>query len=145
VDTHPVQRRSGRRGVGSAYYLHFINRTRDVAAIAEVSKLVVRADYWFTTPAIFIQPITGFAMVSMAGYSWKEDWLLGTYALFVLAGVCWLPVVWIQIQMAKIAADCKSELPQNYWRLTHMWERLGMIAFPAMLIILGLMVFKPTT
>ena len=47
-------------GFGSAYYLYFINRTRNIAAIAEVSKLVVRADYWFTTPAILLQPITGF-------------------------------------------------------------------------------------
>ncbi len=132
-------------GFGSAYYLYFINRTRNVAAIAEVARLVVRADYWFTAPAILVQPITGFAMVSMSGYSWKEPWLLGTYALFVLAGVCWLPVVWMQIRMAKIAADCKNELPQKYWQYARMWERLGMIAFPAMLIVFGLMVFKSGT
>ena len=50
-------------GFGSAFYLFYINRTRNITAIAEVSKLVVRADYWFTTPAVIIQPITGLAMV----------------------------------------------------------------------------------
>lgn len=84
-------------------------------------------------------------MVSMSGYSWQEEWLLGTYALFVLAGVCWLPVVWMQIQMAKIAAVCKNELPQKYWQYACIWERLGIIAFTAMLIVFGLMVFKPNT
>lgn len=134
-------------GFGSAFYLYFINRTRNVAAIAEVSRLVVRADYWFTTPAILIQPATGAAMVYLGGYSFHEPWLLGTYALFVLAGISWLPVVWMQIQMAKMAHTAmtnQTELQSDYWRYAHLWERLGMIAFPAMLIVYGLMVFKPT-
>ena len=133
-------------GFGSAYYLYLINRTRNVVAIAEVSKLVVRADNWFTTPAVIIQPVTGFAMVSMAGYSPMEVWLIGTYTLFILAGACWMPVVWLQIKMAKmarIAADSNTNLPQQYWRYACLWERLGLVAFPAMLIVYGLMVFKP--
>ena len=133
-------------GFGSAFYLFYINRTRNVVAIAEVSKLVVRADYWFTFPAVLIQPLSGFAMVAMASYSYTEAWLIGTYALFALAGMCWLPVVWMQIEMAKIAADNINnlELPEKYWRYARTWQRLGWVAFPAMLIIYGLMVFKPT-
>lgn len=134
-------------GFGSAFYLYFINRSKNVTAIAEVSRLVVRADYWFTTPAILIQPITGFAMVAMAGYSLTEAWLVASYALFALAGVCWLPVVWLQIKMAamaKVAADSSTDLPQRYWHFAHIWMLLGMIAFPSMLIIYAMMVFKPT-
>ena len=133
-------------GFGSAFYLYFINRSKNVTAIAEVSKLVVRADYWFTTPAVIIQPLTGFMMVSMAGYSLTESWLVATYALFVLAGLSWLPVVWLQIQMAKMArgaADRSTDLPQRYWRFSHIWMMLGMIAFPSMLVVYGMMVFKP--
>ena len=133
-------------GFGSAFYLYFTNRTRNVAAIAEVSRLVVRADYWFTTPAVIIQPVSGFAMASIAGYPLTQSWLLATYVLFVLAGLSWLPVVWLQIQMAKMAkgsAGNNTALPQTYWRYAIIWERLGMIAFPAMLIVYGLMVFKP--
>lgn len=134
-------------GFGSAFYLYFINRSRNVAAIAEVSRLVVRADYWFTAPTVIIQPVSGFALISMAGYSSTETWLLATYALFILAGIWWLPVVWLQIQMAKIAMmamDNNTELPQRYWRYAIIWERLGMLAFPSMLIVYGLMVFKPS-
>jgi uncharacterized membrane protein len=133
-------------GFGSAFYLYFINRTKNVPAIAEVSRLVVRADYWFTAPTVIIQPISGVAMVSMASYSFTESWLVATYALFVLAGVSWLPVVWLQIKMAamaKSAASSNSELPSSYWRYARIWERLGMVAFPATLIIYGMMVLKP--
>lgn len=134
-------------GFGSAFYLFFVNRTRNVAAIAAVSKLVVRADYWFTTPAVIAQPITGFAMASMAGYPMTGTWLLATYALFILAGASWLPVVWLQIKMEKMAeaaAENKTDLPPRFWRYAHIWTLLGVIAFPATIIVYGLMVFKPS-
>lgn len=135
-------------GFGSAFYLYFTNRSRSVAAIAEVSRLVVRADWWFTTPAIIIQPLSGLALATMAGYSLTDTWLMVTYVLFALAGAAWLPVVWMQIQMAKMArhaADHQIELEPRYWRYALLWERLGMLAFPAMLAIYGLMVFKPSS
>lgn len=134
-------------GFGSAFYMYFVNRTRNVAAIAEVSQLVVRADWWFTTPTIIIQPLSGFALVSIGGYSLTETWLVATYILFILAGAWWLPVVWLQIQMARMAkasAAAQNELPQKYWRYALYWERLGEMAFPAMLVVYGMMVLKPT-
>ncbi len=133
-------------GFGSAFYLFFINRTRHVDAIAEVSRLVVRADWWFTAPTVIIQPISGFMLASMAGYTLVEPWLLATYVLFLLTGAWWIPVVWLQIQMAKlarIAADSDTALPELYWRYASRWETLGKLAFPSMLIVYALMVFKP--
>ncbi len=133
-------------GFGSAFYLYFINRSRNIAAIAEVSRLVVRADYWFTTPAIFVQPITGIALVSLGGYSLTEAWLLVTYALFILAGICWLPVVWLQVRMRDMAHEAVQNgdrLPSSYWLYAKWWTALGMIAFPAMLAVFALMVFRP--
>lgn len=133
-------------GFGSAFYLYFTHRSRNPQAIAEVVRLVVRADYWFTAPAIFIQPLTGFAMVSLAGYSLAQPWLLWALVLYGLAGVCWLPVVWLQIRMAGIAKACAADntpLPIRYWQYARYWEWLGYPAFLAMLAIYGLMVFKP--
>lgn len=133
-------------GFGSAFYLYFINRTRNVAAIAEVARLVVRADWWFTTPAVLIQPLTGFAMLSISGLPLDQAWLLATYGLFVLAGACWVPVVWLQIRMAKLAraaADGNTPLSDRYWRDARVWTILGAIAFPAMVAVYALMVFRP--
>ncbi len=133
-------------GFGSAFYLFFIHRTRNVQAIASVSRLVVRADYWFTTPAVIVQPLTGLAMASMAGYSFSQGWLQWTIALYVLAGACWLPVVWLQIRMARIADIARfkqADLPAAYWTCARYWEILGYPAFIAMLCVYGLMVFKP--
>ena len=133
-------------GFGSAFYLYFIHRTRNTQAIAEVARLVVRADIWFTTPAIIIQPLTGYAMISLTGNPVTQDWLLWTYGLYALAGVCWLPVVWLQLRMADmatLAATTHSTLPALYWRYARNWEWLGYPAFIAMLGVYWLMVFKP--
>jgi len=133
-------------GFGSAFYLYFIHRTRNVQAIAEVSRLVVRADFWFTTPAVLIQPISGIALASIAGYSLTQNWLVWTFILYSLAGLCWLPVVWLQIQMARMAMQAQKQqeaLPARYWQYTRYWEWLGYPAFLAMLAVYVLMVFKP--
>lgn len=133
-------------GFGSAYYMFFVNRAENIAAQAVVTRLVVRADWWFTTPTIIIQPITGFAMAHLAGFPLTTPWLAASLALFVLAGACWLPVVWLQIRMtalAQEAAQSKAKLPEAYWRYARQWEYLGYPAFVTMLGVFYLMVAKP--
>ena len=133
-------------GFGTAFYLYTVNRTRNLQAIVEVSRLVVLADWCFTTPTIIIQPLTGFAMVYMAGWPLSTPWIMWTLVLYVLAGLCWLPVVWLQLRlrdMAKQALANGTELPELYWRYAKRWEILGYPAFIAMMVIYYLMVFKP--
>jgi uncharacterized membrane protein len=134
-------------GLGSAFYMFFTNRSRVVQAQAVVCALVVRADWWFTTPAVVLQPLTGLLMVYLAGFPLTTPWLMVSIALYALAGVCWLPVVWLQIRMAalaKHAAATGQALPAEYWRYARWWERLGYPAFAAMAVVFYLMVNKPT-
>uniref|UniRef100_UPI003341A756 DUF2269 family protein n=1 Tax=Castellaniella defragrans TaxID=75697 RepID=UPI003341A756 len=134
-------------GFGSAFYLFFTNRTRSVPAIAAVSRLVVRADWWFTTPAVIFQPLSGLWLAYAAGWAWSTPWVAVSIALYVVAGLCWLPVVWIQVRLNRIATDAAQHglevLPAPYWRLARIWESLGYPAFIAMLAVYFLMVVKP--
>ena len=133
-------------GLGSAFYMFFANRSDSVAAQAVVSRLVVRADWWFTTPCIFIQPITGLAMTYMAGWPLTTPWIALSLGLYVLAGVCWLPVVWLQIRMAAMANHAyqhNQPLPSLFKRYQLRWEALGYPAFAAMAVTYYLMVNKP--
>lgn len=133
-------------GFGTAYYLAFANRERDVAALAVVTRLVVRADWWFTTPAVIVQPVTGLWLAHLAGWSWTTPWLLASIVLYLLSGACWLPVLWLQLRMksmAQRAAAERAELPPDYWRFARWWEALGYPAFGAMLVVFYLMVAKP--
>jgi len=133
-------------GFGSAFYLFFMHRTKDQQAITQVIKLVVRADKWFTFPAIIIQPITGFVMIHLAQYPIKQTWIISALALYVFSGLCWIPVYFLQLRMRDIAIHASTNnmpFPDIYWRYAKYWERLGYPAFIAMLLIFGLMVFKP--
>lgn len=111
-----------------------------------MSRLVVRADWWFTTPAVIFQSLSGLWLAHAAGWPLDSRWLLWSQGLFALAGACWLPVVWLQIRMARMAAAANlagSVLPPAYRRYARYWERLGYPAFCAMLAVYWLMVNKP--
>lgn len=133
-------------GLGSAFYMFFASRTRDAHAVAVVVRYVVIADWAFTTPTIVIQPLTGFYLVHLANFPITSQWIVASFALYLLAGACWLPVVWMQIRMRDMARQATAdggELPDRYWRLLRWWVALGIIAFLALVAVFYLMVAKP--
>jgi uncharacterized membrane protein len=133
-------------GFGSAFYMYFVNRSGNVQAQAVVARLVVRADTWFTAPAVVVQPLTGVALAHMAGWPLNTPWLATSALLYAVAGACWLPVVVLQLRMARLAHTAASQgtaLAPSYARLSRWWEALGYPAFLAMLAVYHLMVNKP--
>lgn len=133
-------------GFGSAFYMFFANRNGNLAAQVVVSRLVVRADWWFTTPTVIVQPLSGIWLARQAGWPLSTPWVALSLGLFALAGLCWLPVVVLQIRMAAVAAQAHAAgapLPASYWRDARLWERLGYPAFIAMVSVFFLMVNKP--
>jgi len=135
-------------GFGTAFYLFFANRSGNLQAQAVVSRLVVRADWWFTTPAVVVQPASGLFLAHLAGWPLTTPWLALSIALFILTGMLWLPVVWLQLRMAamaRAAADNGGVLPDAYRRYARRWEALGYPAFVAMLAVFYLMVAKPAS
>ena len=133
-------------GIGSAFYMLLTSLSRDVRATAVVVRHVVLADWLFTTPTIIIQPLTGFYLIHLAGYPLTSRWIMWTIALYLLAGACWLPVVWLQIRMRGFAQDAVkagTELPPIYWRYLRYWVLLGIPAFLSLVVVFYLMVAKP--
>ena len=133
-------------GLGSAFYMFFASRTRDVRATAIVVRYVVIADWAFTTPTIILQPLTGFYLIHLAGFPLNAAWIVWSIVLYLLAGACWLPVVWMQIRMRDMAADAvrnSAQLPAKYWSYLRTWVALGIVAFLALVAVFYLMVAKP--
>ena len=90
-------------GLGTAFHGFLAFRTKDARVVAAVGRSVVLADWLFTAPAVVIQPVTGVTMALMASVPLLSGWLLLSIALYVLVGACWLPVVWLQIELRRIA------------------------------------------
>ena len=133
-------------GLGSAFYKWMADRSGELSNIAVTNRHVVLADWLFTTPTIIIQPLTGLWMAYLANIPLTTPWISFGLALYVFAGLCWLPVVWMQIcmrDMATKAVETQTELPQLYWHYARLWFWLGVPAFIAMMLVVFLMVFKP--
>lgn len=134
-------------GIGTAFFMFFTNRSGDVRAIAVVTRWVVRADWLFTATTVIFQPASGLMMMSLAGIPLSATWIWLSFALYFVAGACWLPVVWIQVQMRNMAREAAwtgaPMLPVRYWRYERVWVLLGIPAFTALVIVFWLMVAKP--
>lgn len=101
-------------GIGTTFQMVLAWRAQNSQTIAHVSSGVVIADWLFTTPAGVIQPLSGLALIYLQCWSLSEPWLLATYGLYVLAFLCWAPVVHLQIRirdLTRIAAKSNAPIP----------------------------------
>lgn len=133
-------------GLGIAYFMWMAHRTGDAALIAATARVVVIADALFTASAVLVQPVSGALLAWVLGYRLGEPWLIASLALYVLVGLCWLPVVGIQLKLrnlARAAAEAGSELPASYHRLFRIWFLLGWPAFLGVIAIFALMIWRP--
>jgi len=133
-------------GMGTAFFMWMSHRSSDVVVIARTARITVLADWLFTTPAVIVQPISGIALMQIAGFSLRSSWLLSALVLYCVAGACWLPVVALQLRVRSLAERALREgkpLPPQYHRCMRWWFALGWPAFAAVLATFWLMVAKP--
>jgi uncharacterized membrane protein len=122
------------------------HRTREPRLIAHVAATVVLADCFFTATAVVVQPVTGAWLMHLMGWSLGEGWIVLSLGLYVMVGLFWLPVVFIQIRMRDLAlkaAAANAALPDAYRRLFRVWLACGFPAFGAVLAIVWLMLARP--
>lgn len=133
-------------GTGIAFFMLMAHLSRNAAFVARTAGVVVQADMLFTATAVAIQPVTGYLLMRELGIPFSEGWLALSLGLYALAGVFWLPVVWIQARMRDLAREAVStgtELPESYHRLFRIWFIFGFPGFGAVLAIIWLMIAKP--
>jgi uncharacterized membrane protein len=133
-------------GIGSAFYMLAASLNRDPRVVLLVVRYVVIADWIFTATTVVIQPVTGFYLAHLAGMPLSNRWIVWSTLLYLVAGACWLPVVWLQIRMrelARVAVAGGTALPPLYWRYLRIWVALGIPAFLALVVVFYLMVAKP--
>ncbi|EJZ18155.1 DUF2269 domain-containing protein [Rhizobium sp. Pop5] len=134
-------------GAGIAFFMVMAHRTRDPIVIAHVAGTVVIADTVFTATAAILQPVTGYLLARSIGWDLWEGWIALSLLLYVVTGLFWLPVVWIQIRLrdlARAAASSGQALPPIYISLYRIWFACGFPAFFAVVGILWLMLTKPS-
>ena len=133
-------------GTGIAFFMLMAHRTNDVDFIARTASVVVIADAIFTLSAVILQPVSGGLLMMLSATSFTERWLLASLALYAIAGLFWIPVVFMQIEMrdlARKASEQRAALPERYFVLFRRWFAFGFPGLGATMLILWLMVAKP--
>ena len=132
-------------GGGSAFYKFMADRSGNIEVIVPTNKMVVLADWLFTTPSVIIQPITGIMLMNLLSISLWTPWLLGSIVLYIFSCVLWIVAVYLQIRMknmALLAQKTERVLEKDYFKLVKYWTMLGLFSSLAMAVIFILMVFK---
>jgi uncharacterized membrane protein len=133
-------------GSGIAFFMLMAHRSRDVAFIARTAATVVLADMLFTLTAVILQPVTGGVLMMLSSTALAERWLITSLALYAVAGLFWIPVVFMQMEMRDLASAAREKqqpLPPRYFVLFRRWFWCGFPGFGAVITILWLMIAKP--
>ena len=56
--------------LGSAFYMFMAYRSGNMQVMAETNRIVVIADFMFTTPTVIIQLVTGLYLLDYLGLAW---------------------------------------------------------------------------
>ncbi len=133
-------------GIGIAFFFLMGMRSGDPASGWFAARTTAIADMIFTLTAGIVQPLTGFGLIHMAGWDPWAPWLVWTYAIYIVALACWLPVVWLQLRIrdmcgARLRGEAVDEAKLR--RYFHSWFILGWPAFIGLVGVFWLMVAKP--
>ena len=133
-------------GTGIAFFMLMAHRSRDAAFIARTAETVVIADMLFTLTAVLLQPVSGGVLMWLSSTMWSERWLMTSLGLYAVAGLFWVPVIFMQIEMrdlARKAVERNQGLPPRYFALFHRWFLFGIPGFASVMAIVWLMIAKP--
>lgn len=136
-------------GIGIAFFCWFGSRAairdNNIGALRAVLRFTVIADSAFTAPAVVLQLLSGAVLLNLNGWSWLSPWSLTVMGLFAFVGACWLPVVWIQVRLNRLAKSAPSvaQLPSTFAAMFRVWFLLGIPAFASVVTIVFLMVARP--
>lgn len=134
-------------GAGIAFFMLMAHLSADTAFIARTAGVVVMADVLFTATAVLAQPLTGYLLSREAGFALSDRWIEASLVLYAVAGLFWLPVVWIQMRLRDLAAKAERDgaaLPSAYYRWFRVWFLFGIPGFGSVMAIIWLMIAKPS-
>ena len=133
-------------GTGIAFFMLMAHRSGDPAFIARTAATVVIADMLFTLTAVILQPVSGGVLMTISDTALSERWLTTSLVLYAVAGLFWVPVIFMQIEMrdlARAAAAQQESLPLRYFVLFRRWFLFGIPGFGSVMTILWLMIARP--
>jgi uncharacterized membrane protein len=134
--------------ITAAFWKVRADRSGNLETIALTTRAVLIADRAFTGPGIVVLLGTGIAMVGLTDWErFQELWLGLSFVLLIVTAIIWLAaLIPLQVRMARLAraGAASGALDPAYRRASRLWAIFGGIATLLPVVILFLMVLKPT-
>ena len=131
--------------VVTAYWATTALRSRKPALIRYGVRMLCWADLVFTAPGMFLVLTNGTVLATERGGMYAESWLVASLVAFGVMGVPGSVVFYLQTKMFR-ACDGPDDapLPDDFEPLVRRWGNLGGITLLPPIVLLFLMVIKPT-
>ena len=131
--------------LGSGWSMARALRSGDPAVIANVARGGVIAELVLTTPAVLVQLLTGLALADGLGLTLSTPWLAVALGVFIMVGLLWLPLVWVEYRIAYLARApaAGAAPPQMMQRWTAWWHVIEWAMLLGVLALFWLMVYRP--
>jgi uncharacterized membrane protein len=82
----------------------------------------------------------------LSSTAFTERWLMTSLGLYAVAGLFWVPVIFMQKEMRDLARNAALQsqpLPPRYFALYRRWFLFGIPGFSSVMAIIWLMIAKP--
>jgi uncharacterized membrane protein len=134
--------------ITGVFWKYHADRAADLRARAQALDGIIASDRLFTLPGVMLIIVTGVAAALLAHIPLLGTaWVAASLALFGLSGMVFsMRVGPLQKKLlANVRAGIEGNWDQaTYERLSRAWRNWGLVATGAPLIVVFLMVFKPT-
>jgi uncharacterized membrane protein len=131
-------------GFNASYGIWIARAARSPGELGFALRGVKFLDDRFANPAYILLLVTGLAMTSLAGYPLTTFWILAALILLIAALVVAYAVYTPTLRRQIAALETSGPDSDEYRRLARWGQIVGIILGVVVLLILLLMVFKPT-
>lgn len=134
-------------GLGVAVLLFASYKEGHADFLRTTANHVMIADWLIVAPAVVVQLVTGIWLTAYLDIPFGSAWFVSVLGLFFFAGLCWLPMAWIQFQLSHLAVKSHEERVGDAAhtrdrRLMRVWSVCAVLAFGTLFALFWLMVFK---
>jgi uncharacterized membrane protein len=118
----------------------------DPRQMAATFASLVRLEFWLIASSAVLLPLSGVALANVGGWPLGQRWLLWSVGIYLLAALCWLPLLWLQVRIRNLARRAlRDGTPLAPQVASHLAVRtwLAVLALVLLVVVYALMVVKP--
>ena len=132
--------------LGVALFMLLADRSGNVSVIAVTARFAVGVELMVMIPALALQPISGFPLVSTIGLSFGEFWIVASLLVYAVVVIGWLAVLLLEIRIRDLTQEAvlsRVPLPEDYHGLFRLYSALVWPTLAAMIAVFALMIWQP--